>query len=158
MSERVPLELDSPGFQLVGVAGYLLLECHAVSGEASERGSWPLVKHRGKVSFMPATSLSSCWAARSAHFTAFPRHSKNSRGTRQSLLASSRPQQVLHLGCLVEDLPEKSELTLPTLVQYRYVHGSVLHKGHLRCVSMEGSGTALEAPSLEGMKQKSNKT
>ena len=27
----------------------------------------------------------------------------------------------------------KSELTLPTLVQYRYVHGSVLRKGHLRC-------------------------
>ena len=77
MSERVPLELDSPGFQLVGVAVYLLLERHAISGEASERGSWPLVKHRGKVSFMPATSLSSCWAARSAYFTAFPRHSKN---------------------------------------------------------------------------------
>ena len=111
MSERVEMELDSQSFQLVGVAGYLLLECHAISGEASERGSWPLVKHRGKVSFMLATSL----------------------GTRQSLRASSRTKEVLHSGCPVEDLPEKSELTLPTLVQYRYVHGSVLHKGHLRC-------------------------
>ena len=73
---------------------YLLLECHAISGEASERGSWPLVKHRGKVSIMPATSLSSCWAARSAYFTAFPRHSKNSRGTRRSLRASSRTKEV----------------------------------------------------------------
>ena len=27
----------------------------------------------------------------------------------------------------------KSELTLPTVVQYRYVHGFVLRKGHLRC-------------------------
>ena len=45
----------------------------------------------------------------------------------------TRTKKVLHSGCLVEDLSEKSELTLPTLVQYRYVHGSVLHKGHLRC-------------------------
>ena len=107
--------------------------CTVGSGEASERGSWPLVKHRGKVSFMSATSLSSCWAARSAYFTGFLRHSKNSRGTRQSLRASSRTKEVLHSCCLVEDIPEKSELTLPTLVQYRYVPGSVLHKGHLRC-------------------------
>ena len=49
------------------------------------------VKHRGKVSFVPATSLSSCWTARIAYFTSFPRHIKNSRGTRQSLRASSRP-------------------------------------------------------------------
>ena len=33
---------------------------------------------------MTQVSSSSCWAVRSAYFTAFHRHSKNSRGTRQS--------------------------------------------------------------------------
>ena len=53
--------------------------------------------------------------------------------SRQPLRASSRTEEVLHSGCLVEDLPRKSELTLPTVVQCRYVHGFVLRKGHLRC-------------------------
>ena len=90
------------------------------------------------------------WASRRPIFCAFGHSSQNSRA-----LDQSSPDLLPHEGGpplgAVEDSDEKLEQPSLALAEYLFVH--VFEETDTGGVSMEGSGTALEAPSMKQKEQ-----